>query len=188
MSQVEIKTDDVEENSALTENNAVQQQQVTNEPINSFSKTKRLSLVPKRLIASKLDIARLGFEAVVVALLVVFVVHDNNLKNTNKSVNAKLSSYSANPQKLVSEQTQNTISKVGKLMQLPTTDSPQIATVSNLAAAQKESSFFDSAKQGDEVLMYVKSKEAILYRPDTNKIILVAPLNFSGSTTTTTAK
>jgi hypothetical protein len=33
--------------------------------------------------------------------------------------------------------------------------------------------------------MYVKAGEAVLYRPTTNKVILVAPLTLTNSTTTT---
>ena len=67
------------------------------------------------------------------------------------------------------------IDKVGKLMILPTGETPTVATVSDLAKL-KNNPFFAQAKQGDKVLIYLKAKKAILYDPLINKIIDVGPI------------
>jgi hypothetical protein len=67
------------------------------------------------------------------------------------------------------------IQKVSALMDLPD-ENPTIATVED---AKKLASqvFFKKAKNGDKVLMYPKTKKAILYRPSADRIIEVAYLN-----------
>lgn len=94
---------------------------------------------------------------------------------------SQLAGVEANPQVLVQKQTDSLIGTVSKLMNLPTGETPTVAAVSDVAAAQKQSPFFANAQNGDKVLLYVKAGEAILYRPSTNKIILVAPLTFNNA-------
>ncbi len=77
-------------------------------------------------------------------------------------------------QKLLDRQTKKITTAVGKLIQLPE-GTPQIATVSDVETLKKSQSFFQNAQNGDQVLVF--DKEAILYRPSTNKIINVAPVN-----------
>lgn len=67
------------------------------------------------------------------------------------------------------------ISEVGKLVVLPADETPTIATVSDLAPL-KGQPFFADAEMGDKVLIFQKAKKAILYRPSTKKIIIVAPI------------
>lgn len=66
--------------------------------------------------------------------------------------------------------------KVGKLILLPSDEIPTIATVSD-PEALKDQAFFVDAKKGDKVLIYSNAKRAILYDPEANKIITVAPLD-----------
>lgn len=77
------------------------------------------------------------------------------------------------------------VEKVGKFMILPTNEEPTIATVSDLAKLQGQP-FFAKAQLGDKVLIYKQDKKAILYRPSTNQLIEVAPLNNSTDATGTT--
>lgn len=81
-----------------------------------------------------------------------------------------------NPSAVAKLQTQQLISQVGELAQLPTGESPTVATVSDVSKLSGQT-FFANAQNGDKVLIYTKSKKAYLYRPSTNKIINVAPLN-----------
>jgi hypothetical protein len=123
----------------------------------------------------------LGLLVVGLALWAWTVAADrNNLQKQLDAVNA-------NPQALVQKQTDELIAKVGGLMNLPSGETPTVANVTDAAKAKQQSNFFANAQNGDKVLMYVKAGEAILYRPSTNKIILVAPLTFNNSSTSTTA-
>lgn len=68
------------------------------------------------------------------------------------------------------------VERVGKLMILPTDETPTIATVSD-PAKLRDQKFFTNAKEGDKVLIYTHAGKAILYDPAANKIVEVAPIN-----------
>lgn len=78
------------------------------------------------------------------------------------------------------DQVKKVVAEVGKLMELPTGEDPTVATVTDIDKL-KDQPFFRKAKNGDQVLIYTKSKEAILYDPAANKIVEVAPLNIGTS-------
>jgi hypothetical protein len=131
-------------------------------------------------------IARIAAEAILVIAVIFLAVQYANLRSDKQNLNEQLVSAQNNPQALVQKQSQAIIDKVGALMQLPTNETPTVAAVSDAAAARTQSNFFANAQNGDKVLMYVKAGQAILYRPSTNKVILVAPLTFSNQAATTT--
>ena len=60
-------------------------------------------------------------------------------------------------------------------MLLPQNETPTLATVSDLHALEGQA-FFKNAKEGDKVLMYLRSQRAILYRPSIDRIIEVGPI------------
>ena len=62
------------------------------------------------------------------------------------------------------------VTKVGLLVEFPSTENPSVATVSDVEKL-KSQDFFKRAKNGDKVLIFQSVKKAILYRPSTNKII-----------------
>lgn len=101
-----------------------------------------------------------------------------------KEENKKLS----NPQESAKVETDKIKSEVSNIIELPTDEEPTIATVSDTSKLSNQA-FFKNAKNGDKLLMYSKAKKAVLYRPDTKKIIEVAPINIGDDTkksTTTT--
>ena len=67
--------------------------------------------------------------------------------------------------------------KISKFMLLPT-DTPAIATVSDKNLLTKQP-FFANAENGDKLLIYQSKAQAILYRPSTNMIIAVGPINYN---------
>lgn len=101
--------------------------------------------------------------------------------NQYKVMQAKM-----NPTAATQAQITSLIGRVGQLMLLPGDETPTVATVSdkNKLAGQ---SFFAQAENGDQVLIYQKAKKAILYRPSTNKIIEVGPVNIQASNTPSSA-
>jgi isopentenyl diphosphate isomerase/L-lactate dehydrogenase-like FMN-dependent dehydrogenase len=69
-----------------------------------------------------------------------------------------------------------TIKMVGKHLVLPTNETPTMATVSD-PEKLKDQAFFANAKKGDKVLIYANSQKAILYDPESDRIVEVAPIN-----------
>ncbi len=80
------------------------------------------------------------------------------------------------PQEDATKELASTIKLIGKHMVLPTDEEPTMATVSD-PAKLKDQPFFANAKKGDKVLIYSESRKAILYNPETDRIIEVAPIN-----------
>lgn len=88
----------------------------------------------------------------------------------------------SNPQEAAKAQVSEAVANIGRLVDLPSGETPTLATV-NDPAKLKGQAFFANAKAGDQVLIYTQAKKAILYRPSTNKIIEIAPVNIGNSTT-----
>ena len=69
------------------------------------------------------------------------------------------------------------VARVQQLMLLPD-EKPTVAVVSDLRPLQSQS-FFKNAKLGDILLMYPNARLGVLYDPEQNKIIEVAPITGS---------
>lgn len=81
-----------------------------------------------------------------------------------------------NPQKVTQNEIKKLVAQVSRLMILPENETPTLATVAD-PAKLKDQIFFAKATKGDKVLIYTNAKKAILYNPETNKIVEVAPIN-----------
>jgi hypothetical protein len=95
----------------------------------------------------------------------------------------KAKSIAANPTEAAKQESNVLIEKVSKLMELPRLEEPTVATVSDKEKL-KEQPFFKGAEVGDKVLIYIQARKAILYRPSTNKIIEVSPVNIQQASDT----
>lgn len=134
--------------------------------------------------APRSESAKSAWPRVVLELILVVAVAGlgyfaYDLWRQNASLKSEISELNSNPQLALQRQTEETIRKVGALMQLPQGETPTVANVNDAAQARKQSDFFKDAQNGDKVLMYAKAGQAILYRPATNKIVLSAPLTFN---------
>lgn len=78
------------------------------------------------------------------------------------------------------QESKQTVDRVSRLILLPKDEIPTIATVSDPTALSGQP-FFNTAEKGDQVLIYSNAKQAILYRPASNIIVNVAPINLGGS-------
>jgi hypothetical protein len=87
-----------------------------------------------------------------------------------------------NPTEVAKQEAKATIAAIGKLMLLPADEEPTVVQVTDISKL-KDQPFFANAQNGDKVLIYTKAKKAILYRPGTNKIIDVGPVNIGNSAT-----
>ena len=74
--------------------------------------------------------------------------------------------------------TDQLVSALGKLMELPKGEIPTIATITDKTKLSGQA-FFAQAQNGDVLFAYTTSMKAILYRPSTNKIINVAPISIN---------
>lgn len=86
----------------------------------------------------------------------------------------------ANPQAFSQGEVSSLVEKIGKLIELPEGETPTLATVSDSESLRSQP-FFARSQNGDRVLIYTNAKKAILYRPDSNKIIEVAPVTLGQS-------
>ncbi|MDL2363641.1 MAG: hypothetical protein QFB86_04645 [Patescibacteria group bacterium] len=132
-------------------------------------------------------VLRTILELLLVAGLIGLGIYAYGLHKDKQDLQSQVTTLNANPQLAVQRQTDQLIKNVSQLMSLPQGETPTVANVSDAAKAKQQSNFFAKAENGDRVLMYVKAGEAILYRPSTNKIILVAPLTFNNSTAATSS-
>ncbi len=101
-------------------------------------------------------------------LIVVILVGYNWLQNGKQAVGAD--------GKLNSEAVKALVDEVGDKMEIPQNETPTIATVTDVTKLSDQP-FFRNAKNGDKVMIFGSTKEAILYRPSIHKIIAVAPIN-----------
>ncbi len=86
-----------------------------------------------------------------------------------------------NPNMEAEKEVSALIAEVSKIMELPTDETPTIATISDKEKLSDQQ-FFAKAENGDKLLAYSgASMKAILYRPSTGKIINVAPIVMDGS-------
>ena len=69
---------------------------------------------------------------------------------------------------------QAVVDKISKLLRLPN-ETPIFMTVYNEKDFQNND-LFRAVKTGDKVLVYLNSKQAIIYRPSTNQVIEVLPV------------
>ena len=132
-----------------------------------------IAFFPMLLIVKKLKpfLTRKNFIFLLIAVLLLFALSSSfyfwqkakTSQNTSEKAAAEVS---------------DLVTKVGKLYELPTNESPTIATVSDKNKLLDQP-FFARAQNGDKVLIYTNNKKAILYRPSINKIIEVAPINLS---------
>jgi flagellar basal body-associated protein FliL len=79
------------------------------------------------------------------------------------------------PTQEASEEAQQILEDVGKLILLPEDEEPTIATIKDIEALKAENAeFYKNAQNGDKILIY--TQRAIIYDSDENRIINVAPI------------
>lgn len=116
--------------------------------------------------------------AIAVGILLVLILGILYISSVRKlaGIEKQLQQTQNDPTAKIKEENQQLVTQVGKLIILPTDEQPTIATVTDLSKL-KDQPFFAQAQLGDKVLIYSRAKKAILFRPSTNKIVELAPLN-----------
>ncbi len=129
-------------------------------------------------VAEQLQVGTQGFvkNKVVVSLIVLLVL----FAGAAGFLGFKYYKLRQDPQKVAQEEVKALVAKVGRLIVLPEGEDPTLATVST-PEKLKDQPFFANAKAGDKVLIYTRAKKAILYNPESNRIVEVAPLNIGNT-------
>lgn len=125
------------------------------------------------------------FYSVLIVLLLVSIGASFYLYRNLKSIQTN----SQNQALANDSEVKETVEKLGKILMLPSDETPVVLTVSDPAKLQNQP-FFSMAKEGYKVVVYQKSKKAILYDSVQNKIIEVASItvtNNSNSSSTSSA-
>ncbi len=91
-----------------------------------------------------------------------------------------------NPTEASKKEVKEVVDRLSKIMVIPTNEDPTVATVLDKEKL-KDQPFFANAEKGDKVVIFSKAQLAILYRPSTNKIVQVAPINLGGTPAPTAA-
>lgn len=161
---------------AHIDDDLIQQHQIQTTPIsNNKSITIKMPKLPK-LRASKPNLSKFStFRIILVVVIVAGAVGAglyqnhrlNNLKKENKLL--------ANSQAAAEDEVNQVKNQVGRLIELPG-ETPTVATIVDIDKL-KSQPFFANAQNGDKVLIFTNAKKAVLYRPGTNKIVEVAPIN-----------
>lgn len=120
--------------------------------------------VPLKIIAIVMTVLFVGASA---SAVYAYTMYQNSQKQINSLKNTKDTSRL---------ETQKTIDAVAKHIVLPQDENPTIATVTDSKKLSSQA-FFSKASNGDKVLIYTKSRKAILFNPKQNKVVEVAPIN-----------
>lgn len=117
----------------------------------------------------------------ILVLLILALAAGGYVYQTRKIANLKIENQRlSDPQQAAKQEADRLKNDVSKLIELPN-ETPTIATVVDVEKL-KTQSFFANAQNGDRVLLFPQAKKAVLYRPNTKKIVEVAPINIGNNT------
>lgn len=147
-----------------------------------------MKAMPKDLTESKLSkpaqvrkrLAKLTWRQVVVRLFIVVLVALSGFLVYQYIHSQNEVKRLSNPQESAREETRQLTAKLGRLVEIPTNETPTIATVSDVSKL-KDQPFYAKAQNGDKVLIFSQAKRAFLYRPSTDKVIELAPINIGNN-------
>lgn len=119
--------------------------------------------------------------AIIIGILILIAagIPSFLLFKQNEALRKKVS----DPQASSKEDTASTLAKVGKLILLPQNEEPTVATITDKEKL-KDQPLFANAKNGDKLIVYTKARKAIIYDPDRNIIVDLAPVNIAAPTPT----
>lgn len=126
---------------------------------------------PKKKPTKKRTFVVIAVLVAVLALAAGGYAAYNYVQNQNETID-RLS----DPQQAAKDEATRIKDLVAQLAEVPSDEIPTVATVSDVSKLQGQA-FFAKAQNGDKVLIFTKAKKAYLYRPSTNKLIEVAPIN-----------
>lgn len=131
---------------------------------------------------------------VLVVLLLILDARRRSAEAQLEQLSMRLEQLQGNPEQNA-EKAKEIVDAVKELMNLDTSVEPTVATIVDVVKLRESNPFYEKAENGD--FLVVTPTRAILYDPDTNKILDVVPVQIEqapanqgqvapGDTTTTT--
>ncbi len=113
---------------------------------------------------------------VVVLLIGGLAINSYRLARQNKFLGAQYEALKQDPQLLAREEIKKLVEKLSKLVVLPQGEEPVVATVTDKEKL-KDQPVFAKAENGDKIVIFAKAQKAYIYRPSSNILIDVIPVN-----------
>jgi len=87
------------------------------------------------------------------------------------------------PTEQAKKEAEEIVGKLGEIVLLPQGEMPTLSTITDKSELTENRDFFKDAENGDKVLVYQQARKAFLYRPSTNRLINLAPVNLNDNST-----
>lgn len=117
----------------------------------------------------------------ILGILIVLLIgglarNSYRLARQNKILGAQYEALKQDPQLLAREEIKKLVEKLSKLVVLPQGEEPVVATVTDKEKL-KDQPVFAKAENGDKIVIFAKAQKAYIYRPSSNILIDVIPVN-----------
>lgn len=122
-----------------------------------------------------MDLTKKILLGMVAIVLVSGVVYSQRINSENKNLKKQVEELK-NPQEMAKKEAADLVSKISKLVVLPSGEEPVVATVTDKEKL-KDQPVFSKTENGDKILIYSNAKKAYIYRPDKNVVVDVIPVN-----------
>ncbi len=103
-------------------------------------------------------------------------INSFRLSKQNKILGLQMETLKKDPDSVAKEEIKLLVEKLTKLVVLPAEEEPVVATVTDKEKL-KDQPVFARAENGDKILIYSKAQKAYIYRPASNLLIDVIPVN-----------
>ncbi len=121
----------------------------------------------------------------VVVIIGGLAANSYRLTKQNKILGAQFEALRKDPQMFAKEDIKNLVDKLTKLVVLPDGEEPVVATVTDKDKL-KDQPVFAKADNGDKIVIYSKAQKAYIYRPTSNLLVDVIPVNIGNQQVTIT--
>ncbi len=148
-------------------------QAINSQQINTQTQQQETSV---RTVAKRFK--RPSNKSALIALVVVMVFGGFALKSNadKRQLQEQLSSQQQSESQSAEDEATTLKKAISKFIELPSDETPTVATVVDVEKVRGQA-FFRNAANNDKVLLFATAGKAILYRPSSNKIIEIAPIN-----------
>lgn len=137
-------------------------------------------------LVQMIKLSRGQITVIVIALVIGGLsINSFRLSKQNKMLGLTIETLRKDPNSVAKEEIKELVSKLSKLVVLPEGEEPVVATVTDKEKL-KDQPVFAKAENGDKILIYSKAQKAYIYRPGSNLLIDVIPVNIGNQQITIT--